>query len=199
MGFNVFFFLVYRGKPVSQSTWGNGTFLCITTLVYQAEGQYEKAAAHFIHLLQSKESLSIMDSYGVQFAIARIIECYATVSDRSSLESWLLELQTLRAKHAGTVYPGALTTAGNEINAFHALARFDEGDFQAAWACLDLTPKSSSELTLDPKLALQRSEQMLLRVRLFQNEGKVDKVHVNYRRASQCERKHYLFCLLMGG
>ncbi|KAB9384666.1 hypothetical protein FH972_027028 [Carpinus fangiana] len=117
-----------------------------------------------------------MDSYGVQFAIARIIECYATVSDRSSLESWLLELQTLRAKHAGTVYSGTLTTAGNEINAFHALARFDEGDFQAAWACLDLTPKSSNELALDPKLALQRSEQMLLQARLFQNEGKVDKV-----------------------
>jgi PI-3-kinase-related kinase SMG-1 len=167
MGFNVFFFLVYRGKPVSQSTWGNGTFLCITILVYQAEGQYEKAAAHFIHLLQSKESLSTMDSYGVQFAIARIIECYATVSGRSSLESWLLELQTLCAKHAGTVYySGTLTTAGNEINAFHFLARFDEGDFWAAWACLDLTPKSGSELALDPKLALQRSEQMLLQARL---------------------------------
>jgi PI-3-kinase-related kinase SMG-1 len=117
-----------------------------------------------------------MDSDGVQFAIARIIECYATVSDRSSLESWLLELQTLRVKHAGTIYSGALTTAGNEINAFHALARFDEGDFQAAWACLDLTSKSSSELTLDPKLALQRIEPMLLQAKLFQSEGKVDKV-----------------------
>lgn len=153
-----------------------GPFLWITGLVYQAEGQYEKAAAHFIHLLQTEESLSTMGSDGVQFAIARIIECYTAVSDWRSLESWLLELQTLRAKHAGKVYSGALTTAGNEINAFHALARFDEGDFQAAWACLDLTPKSSSELTLDPKLALQRSEQMLLQAMLFQNEGKVDKV-----------------------
>lgn len=153
-----------------------GPFLWITGLVYQAEGQYEKAAAHFIHLLQTEESLSTMGSDGVQFAIARIIECYTAVSDWRSLESWLLELQTLRAKHPGKVYSGALTTAGNEINSFHAFARFDEGDFQAAWACLDLTPKSSSELTLDPKLALQRSEQMLLQAMLFQNEGKVDKV-----------------------
>ena len=53
-----------------------------------------------------------MDSYGAQFAIARIIECYATVSDRSSLESWLLKLQTLRAKHAGTVYSSALNYGG---------------------------------------------------------------------------------------
>lgn len=164
-----------ENQSVSQS--GEiGPFLWITGLVYQAEGQYEKAAAHFTHLLQSEESLSSMGSDGVQFAIARIIECYTAVSDWKSLESWLLELQTLRAKHAGKVYSGALTTAGNEINAFHALARFDEGDFLAAWACLDLTPKSSSELTLDPKLALQRSEQMLLQAMLFQNEGKVDKV-----------------------
>ncbi|XP_059443210.1 uncharacterized protein LOC132175321 isoform X2 [Corylus avellana] len=160
-----------------------GPFLWISGLVYQAEGQYEKAAAHFIHLLQTEDLLSTMGSDGVQFAIARIIECYTAVCDWRSLESWLLELQTLRAKHAGKIYSGALTTAGNEINAFHALARFDEGDFQAAWACLDLTPKSSSELTLDPKLALQRSEQMLLQAMLFQNEGKVDKVPCELQKA----------------
>ena len=153
-----------------------GPFIWITGLVYQAQGQYEKAAAHFTHLLQSDESLSAMGSDGVQFAIARIIESYTAVSDWKSLESWLLELQTLRAKHSGRSYSGALTTAGNEINAIHALARFDEGDFPAAWSCLDLTPKSSSELTLDPKLALQRSEQMLLQAMLFQNEGKIDKI-----------------------
>ncbi|CAL5385725.1 unnamed protein product [Camellia sinensis] len=153
-----------------------GPFSWITGLVYQAEGQYEKSAAHFTHLLQLEESLSSMGSDGVQFAIARIIESYAAVSDWKSLESWLLELQTLRAKHAGKSYSGALTTTGNEINAIHALARFDEGDFQAAWSCLDLTPKSSSELTLDPKLALQRSEQMLLQAMLLQIEGKVEKV-----------------------
>ncbi|KAI8016538.1 Serine/threonine-protein kinase SMG1 [Camellia lanceoleosa] len=153
-----------------------GPFSWITGLVYQAEGQYEKSAAHFTHLLQLEESLSSMGSDGVQFAIARIIESYAAVSDWKSLESWLLELQTLRAKHAGKSYSGALTTTGNEINAIHALARFDEGDFQAAWSCLDLTPKSCSELTLDPKLALQRSEQMLLQAMLLQIEGKVEKV-----------------------
>ncbi|KAL7002755.1 Serine/threonine-protein kinase smg1 [Sarracenia purpurea var. burkii] len=151
-----------------------GPFSWITGLVYQAEGQYEKAAAHFTHLLQTEESLSSMGSDGVQFVIARIIDSYASVSDWKSLESWLLELQTLRAKHAGKSYSGALTTAGNEINAVHALARFDEGDFQASWACLDLTPKSSNELTLDPKLALQRSEQMLLQAMLLQIEGKVE-------------------------
>ncbi|KAF5448742.1 hypothetical protein F2P56_029247 [Juglans regia] len=160
-----------------------GPFIWITGLVYQAEGQYEKAAAHLTHLLQTEESLSTMGSGGVQFVIARIIECYTAVSDWKSLESWLLELQTLRAKYAGKVYSGALTTAGNEINSFHALARFDEGDFQAAWACLDLTPKSSSELTLDPKLALQRSEQMLLQAMLFQNEGKVDLISHELQKA----------------
>ncbi|XP_022748650.1 serine/threonine-protein kinase SMG1-like isoform X2 [Durio zibethinus] len=151
-------------------------FLWITGLIYQAKGQYEKAASHFIHLLQTEESLSTMGSDGVQFAIARIIESYTAVSDWKSLESWLLELQTLRAKRAGKSYSGALTTAGNEMNAIHALARFDEGDLQAAWAYLDLTPKSSSELTLDPKLALQRSEQMLLQALLLQIEGNLDKV-----------------------
>lgn len=153
-----------------------GPFSWITGLVYQAEGQYEKAAAHFTHLLQSEESLSSMGSDGVQFAISRIIESYSAVCDWKSLESWLVDLQTLRAKHAGKGYSGALTTTGNEINAIHALARYDEGDFQAAWACLDLTPKSSGELTLDPKLALQRSEQMLLQAMLLENEGKKEKV-----------------------
>ncbi|CAK7329774.1 unnamed protein product [Dovyalis caffra] len=154
----------------------SGPFAWITGLAYQAEGQYEKAAAHFTHLLQNEESLSSMGSDGVQFAISRIIESYTAVSDWKSLESWLSELQKLRSRHAGKSYSGALTTAGNEINAIHALARFDEGDFQAAWSYLHLTPKSSGELTLDPKVALQRSEQMLLQAMLFLHEGKFDKV-----------------------
>ncbi|KAJ7967387.1 Serine/threonine-protein kinase SMG1 [Quillaja saponaria] len=153
-----------------------GPLSWITGLVYQAKGEYENAAALFTHLLQTEESLGSLGSDGVQFVIARVIESYTAVSDWKSLESWLSELQTLRAKHAGKSYSGALTTAGNEINAIHALARFDEGDFQAAWTCLDLTPKSSSELTLDPRLALQRSEQMLLQALLFQNEGKVERL-----------------------
>ncbi|KAF7142764.1 hypothetical protein RHSIM_Rhsim05G0078500 [Rhododendron simsii] len=153
-----------------------GPFSWISGLVYQAEGQYEKAAAHFTHLLQAEESLSSMGSDGVQFAIARIIESFAAVSDWKSLDSWLVELQRLRSKHAGKSYSGALTTAGNEINAIHALASFDGGDFQASWASLDLTPKSSNELTLDPKLALQRSEQMLLQAMLLPIEGNVEKV-----------------------
>ncbi|CAK9179737.1 unnamed protein product [Ilex paraguariensis] len=160
-----------------------GPFSWITGLVYEAEGQHEKAAAHFTHSLQTEESLSSMGSDGVQFAIARIIDSYTAVCDWKSLESWLLELQTLRAKHAGKTYSGALTTAGNEINSIHALAHYDEGEFQAAWACLDLTPKSSNELTLDPKLALQRSEQMLLQAMLLQNEGKVDKVSLELQKA----------------
>ncbi|XP_031125880.1 serine/threonine-protein kinase SMG1-like [Ipomoea triloba] len=160
-----------------------GYFSWISGLVYQAKGQHEKAAAHFIHLLQTEDSLTFMGSDGVQFAITRIIESYVAVSDWKSLESWLLELQTLRAKHAGKSYSGALTTAGNEINSIQALARFDEGELQAAWACLDLTPKSSSELTLDPKLALQRSEQMLLQAMLHQIDGKVDKVSHELQKA----------------
>ncbi|KAK3005189.1 hypothetical protein RJ639_016431 [Escallonia herrerae] len=161
----------------------SGPFSWITGLVYEAEGQYEKAAAYFTHLLQNEESLSSMDSVGVQFVIARIIESYSAVSDWKSLESWLSELQMLRARHAGKSYSGALTMAGNEINAIHALSRFDEGDFGAAWASLDLTPKSSSELTLDPKLALQRSEQMLLQAMLLQIEGKEDKVFHEIQKA----------------
>ncbi|KAG8368298.1 hypothetical protein BUALT_Bualt15G0031000 [Buddleja alternifolia] len=153
-----------------------GHFSWITGLVYQAGGQHEKAAAHFIHLLETDESLTSMGADGVQFAITRIIECYTAISDWKSLESWLSELQTIRAKYAGKSYSGALTTAGNEINSIQALARFDEGDFQAAWSYLDLTPKSSNELTLDPRLALQRSEQMLLQAMLLHMEGKVEKV-----------------------
>ncbi|WJX45533.1 Serine/threonine-protein kinase smg1 [Trifolium repens] len=153
-----------------------GPLSWISGLVYQARGEYENAAAHFTHLLQSEESLSSLGSDGIQFVIARVIESYAAVSDWKSLETWLSELQLLRAKYTGRNYSGALTMAGNEVNAIHALARFDEGDYQAAWSCLDLTPKSNSELTLDPKLALQRSEQMLLQSLLFQKEGKSDKV-----------------------
>lgn len=153
-----------------------GPFSWITGLVHQAEGQYEKAAAYFSLLLQSEESLSSLGSDGVQFIIARVIESYTAVCDWKSLESWLLDLHALRAKHAGKSYSGALTTTGNEINAIHALARYDEGDFQATWACLDLTPKSSGELTLDPKLALHRSEQMLLQAMLLQSEGNEEKV-----------------------
>lgn len=168
-------FLVEENQSLSNSRM-SGPITWVTGLVYQAEGKYEKAAAHFTHLLQTEDSLNSLGSDGVQFVIARIIECYTSVCDWKSLESWLLELQTLRAKHAGKSYCGALTTTGNEINAIHALAQYDEGEYQAAWACLGLTPKSSSELTLDPKLALQRSEQMLLQAMLFQNEEKDDKV-----------------------
>ncbi|KAM7482555.1 hypothetical protein LguiB_007138 [Lonicera macranthoides] len=167
---------IEENQSLSSNSGIFGPFSLITGLVFEAQGQYEKAAAHFTHLLQIEESLSSMGSDGVQFAITRIIESYTAVSDWRSLESWLSELQILRSKHAGKSYSGALTMVGNEINAIHALARFDEGDFQAAWACLDLTPKSSSELTLDSKLALQRSEQMLLQAMLLQIEGKVDKV-----------------------
>ncbi|CAN6447682.1 unnamed protein product [Victoria cruziana] len=147
----------------------NGQFSWMTGLAYQAQGHYEKAAAHFTHLLQSEEALSFLGSDGVQFTIARIIECYAALSDWKLLESWLLELQGLRAKHAGKNYSGALTAAGNEMNAILALARFDEGDVQGSWSYLDLTPKSSTELTIDPKQALQRSEQMLLQAMLHKD------------------------------
>ncbi|OVA05179.1 Phosphatidylinositol 3-/4-kinase [Macleaya cordata] len=160
-----------------------GPFSWITGLVYQAQGQYEKAAAYFAHLLQSEEALSSMGSDGVQFVIARVIDSYTALSDWKSLESWLSELQSLRARHAGKSYSGALTTAGNEVNALYALARFDQGDVQGAWAYLDLTPKSSSKLTLDPKLALQRSEQMLLQAMLLQSDGKVDKVQQEIEKA----------------
>ncbi|XP_058069212.1 uncharacterized protein LOC131218594 isoform X2 [Magnolia sinica] len=166
---------VEESQLIPGHTGSLGPFSWIIGLVYQARGQYEKAAAHFYHLLQTEEALSSMGSDGVQFAIARIIESYTAVSDWKSLETWLLELQALRAKHAGKSYSGALTTAGNEMNAILALARFDEGDTQAAWGYLDLTPKSSNELALNPKLALQRSEQMLLQAMLGR-EGKLDKV-----------------------
>ncbi|XP_077233177.1 uncharacterized protein LOC143875497 [Tasmannia lanceolata] len=166
---------VEDGHIISGDMVSLGPLSWMPGLVYQAQGQYEKAAAHFSHLLQSEEALSSMGSDGVQFAISRVIESYSALSDWKSLEAWLLELQALRAKHAGKSYSGALTTAGNEINAIHALARFDEGDIQASWSFLDLTPKSSNELTLDPKMALQRSEQMLLQAMLKRN-AKVDTV-----------------------
>ncbi|GAB2267283.1 Serine/threonine-protein kinase smg1 [Dionaea muscipula] len=162
---------------------GHGPFSWIHGLVYQAKGQYEKSAALFTHLLQSEESLSSMGADGVQFVIARVIESYTAICDWKSLESWLSELQALRAKHAGKSYSGALTTAGNEMNAIHALAHFDERDLQASWASLDLTPKSSCELTLDPKLALQRSEQMLLQAMLYNAEGKVENVLLGTQKA----------------
>ncbi|CAA0807572.1 Serine/threonine-protein kinase TOR [Striga hermonthica] len=180
---STFSYLLSDGNqgPSDEKNWGHFSF--ITGLVYQAGGLHEKAAAHFINLLQTEESLTSMGSDGVQFAIARIIDSYTAISDWESLESWLLELQTVRAKNAGKSYSGALTTAGNEINSIQALARFDEGDFQAAWSYLDLTPKSSNELTLDPKLALQRSEQMLLQAMLLHAEGKVEKVSYELQKA----------------
>ncbi|KAL2631959.1 hypothetical protein R1flu_016645 [Riccia fluitans] len=146
-----------------------GPLSWMTGLGYQAHGQYELAAAHYTHLLESEEALSVMGADGVQFTIARIIESYGALGDWEALDSWLQELQLLRAKHAGKSYSGALTTAGNDMNAIHALARFDAGDVQGAWGYLDLTPQSSSELTADPRQALQRSEQMLLQAMLRRN------------------------------
>lgn len=174
---------LFKEENLGLSDSMNLEFSWITGLVYQAGGEHEKAAAHYIHLLQTEESLSSMGSDGVQFVIARIIESYTAISDWKSLESWLLELQIIRAKYAGKSHAGALTTAGNEINSIQALACFDEGNFQAAWSFLDLTPKSSNELTLDPKLALQRSEQMLLQAMLLHVEGKADEVCHELQRA----------------
>ncbi|KAK8968828.1 Serine/threonine-protein kinase TOR [Platanthera guangdongensis] len=171
------------GTPYIPSVNDNDMhFSWMTGLVYQAKGQYEKAAAHFSHLLQSEEALGSIGSDGIQFIIARVIECYTSLSDWKSLENWLSELQALRSMHAGKPYSGALTAAGNEMNAIHALARFDEGDIQAAWGYLDLTPKSSCQLTLDPKLAFERSEQMLL-LSMLQKEGSTNKVHADLDKA----------------
>ncbi|TVU45138.1 hypothetical protein EJB05_04613, partial [Eragrostis curvula] len=150
-------------------------FSWMSGLIFQSQGQYEKAAAHYSHLLQSEEALASMKSDGIQYIIERVIECYTSLSDWKCLESWLAELQVLRAVHAGKPYSGALTSAGNELNAIHAMACFDEGDFHSAWGYLDLTPKSSSELSLDPKAALERSEVMLLRA-MLQSDSKSDKV-----------------------
>ncbi|GJX19617.1 serine/threonine-protein kinase SMG1-like protein, partial [Tanacetum coccineum] len=133
-----------------------GPLSWIQGLVYQAQGQHKKAAPHFTLLLQTEGSLGSMGSEG---------------------------LQLLRAKHAGKSYSGALTMAGTELNVIHALAHFDDGDYKSAWACLDLTPKSSNELALDPKVALQRSEQMLLQAMLFNIEGKVEKVQHKLQKA----------------
>ncbi|KAJ3672785.1 hypothetical protein LUZ60_006159 [Juncus effusus] len=149
----------------------NEAFSWMSGLVYQSEGRYEMAAAHYSHLLQSEETLGSMDSDGIQFIVSRVIECYTSLSDWKCLDTWLVELQNLRSVHAGKPYSGALTTAGNEMNAINALARFDEGDLDAAWTSLDLTPKSSFELTLDPKIALERSEQMLIRSMLLHSNG----------------------------
>lgn len=135
-------------------------------LALQAQGQYERAAAYFVLLLQSDEALSALGADGVQFIIARTIESYVAIADWDALETWLQELQALRARHAGKAYAGALTTAGHDMNAIHALACFDSGDVQGAWGHLDLTPQSSGDLTPDPRQALQRSEQMLLQALL---------------------------------
>lgn len=167
----------------------DGSFLhfsWFTGLIYQARGQYEKAAAYFSHILQSEGVLSSLDSEGIQFVITRIIENYTAISDWKSLENWLSELHTLRAIHTGKAYSGALSAAGNEneINAVHALAHFDEGDIEAASAYLDLTPKNSNELTLDPRLSLERSEYMLLRV-MLQKDGNPDKISEEINKSKQ--------------
>ncbi|KQK13313.1 hypothetical protein BRADI_1g09310v3 [Brachypodium distachyon] len=157
-------------------------FFWMSGLIYQSQGQYEKAAAHYSHLLQSEEALTSMQSDIIQYIIARVIECYTALSDWKCLEGWLAELQELRAVHAGKPYSGALTSAGNELNAVHAMACFDEGDFHSAWSYIDLTPKSSSELTLDPKVALERSELMLLRA-MLQSDSKPDRSREDLDRA----------------
>jgi PI-3-kinase-related kinase SMG-1 len=143
-----------------------GPFAWMTGLTCQARGQYERAAAHYTHLLQEEQTMAAMGAEGIQFTIARTIESFVAIGDWESLDMWLQELQLLRSKHAGKAYSGALTTAGNDMNAIHALARFDAGDPAGAWGYLDLTPQSSSELTADPRQALLRSEQMLLQAML---------------------------------
>lgn len=173
---STFYTLFEQGSQLSQAVYDSTKHLSwMSGLIFQSQGQYEKAAAHYSHLLQSEEALTSMKSDGIQYIIERVIECYTSLSDWKCLESWLAELQVLRAVHAGKPYSGALTTAGNELNAIHAMACFDEGDFHSAWGYLDLTPKSSSELSLDPKVAIERSEVMLLRA-MLQSDSKSDRV-----------------------
>ncbi|KAL8143564.1 LOW QUALITY PROTEIN: hypothetical protein V2J09_016596 [Rumex salicifolius] len=180
---NTFSSFFSEEKQIPGSNEIAGTLLWINGLLYEANGQYEKSAAFFAHLLQGEESLNSMGADGIQFAISSIIQGYTATSDWKSLEAWLSELQSLRSKHAGKSYSGALNTAGNEMNAIHAMAHFDEHNLPAAWASLDLTPKSSCELTLDPKLALRRSEQMLLQALLYQCEGELEKLPRETQRA----------------
>ncbi|PRQ23368.1 hypothetical protein RchiOBHm_Chr6g0260571 [Rosa chinensis] len=150
------FFPFLVDENQSSNSRMSGLITWVTGLVYQAEGKYEKAAAHFTcYRLRSHWVPWVLMVYNLPLHVSS---------------------STLHAKHAGKSYCGALTTTGNEINAIHALAQYDEGEYQAAWACLGLTPKSSSELALDPKLALQRSEHMLLQAMLFQNGEKEDEV-----------------------
>ncbi|KAH7438500.1 hypothetical protein KP509_04G017600 [Ceratopteris richardii] len=139
-------------------------------MTLQAQGQYERAAVTFTKMLRSDDALNALGADGVQFLIARTIECYVALADWEALESWLQELHTLRAQHAGKAYAGALTAAGLDMNSIHALACFDTGDIQGAWAHLDLTPQTSGDLTPDPHQALQRSEQMLLQA-MLRSEG----------------------------
>jgi PI-3-kinase-related kinase SMG-1 len=143
-----------------------GPFIWLDGLTFQARGQYEKALAQYIHILQLDEALAAMGADGIQFIIARTVESYVALADWESLDQWVQELQLLRASHAGKAYCGALTTSGNDMNAVYALARFDGGDAHGALGYLDLTPQSRSELTADPWQALHRSEQMLLQVML---------------------------------
>lgn len=154
-----------------------GPFAWLSGLVFQAQGQYEKALARYSHLLELDETMAIMGADGIQFTIARTIESFVALGDWESLDIWVQELQRLRAKHAGKSYCGALTTAGNDMNAIHALARFDVGDTQGAWGYLDLTPQSSSEPTPDPWQALYRSEQMLLQAMLRPDTKKGEADH----------------------
>ncbi|XP_024528271.1 serine/threonine-protein kinase SMG1 [Selaginella moellendorffii] len=146
-------------SPLGPVGWMNG-------LAFEARGEFERAAAHYSQLFQSEETLSVLGADGVQFIIGRIVESYVSLSDWEALEGWLQELQVLRAKHAGKSYTGALTTAGIDMNSIHALSRFDASDMEGTWGYLDLTPQSNNEITIDPRQALQRSEQMLLQAML---------------------------------
>eukprot|EP01018_Ginkgo_biloba_P002890 Gb_14475 [translate_table: standard] len=203
VGLHIWATSTFSALPVDDSLLGqksmgvSGQLGWMTGLVYQARGQYEKAAAHFTHLLQSEEALGSMGADEVQFVIARIIESYVALADWDSLDRWLQELQLLRAKHAGKSHAGALTTAGNEMNAIHALARFDGGDIQGAWGYLDLTPQSSSELTVDPRQALNRSEQMLLQA-MLRTDSKGDEITQEIERAKAMLEEALLVASLDG-
>jgi hypothetical protein len=134
-------------------------------LQLEAFGRHEAALDACVWLLNS-QSLDGLTAESSRLLVERACASYAAVADWQGLQAWLAKVQGLRTANMGAAWTAGLSTTGLDLNPVLALGKFDEGDNSGAWSHLDRTPEGNRKVMLNPRLALQRGEQMLLQAML---------------------------------
>jgi PI-3-kinase-related kinase SMG-1 len=149
--------------PTAANAASNFGWLGVLQL--EASGRHEAASDACVRLL-NPQLLDGLTAENGRLLAERACGSYAAVADWQGLQGWLAKVQGLRTANMGAAWTAGLSTAGLDLNPVLALGKFDEGDFSGAWSHLDRTPEGNRKVTLNPRLALQRGEQMLLQAML---------------------------------